>query len=196
MSITMLLDRWRLGDSSVEDALAAQLYPSLRAAARAQARRFGGALTLRPTELVNEAYERLHVQQRVDWRNRSHFLAIAATLMRRIAIDYMRARNSDKRGGEDVFVSLDSLSPGEAPAVRDSIDWLALDQALTELAKIQPDAARVVELRLFAGLTKEQVADVSGMSRATVGRQWRFARVWLADQLDLPELLPCPDVQH
>lgn len=184
-AITVLLERWKHGDSSVENTLAAQVYPTLRAAAQAQARRYGGALTLCPTELVNEAYERLHQQQAVDWRNRNHFFAIAATLMRRIAIDYLRARNSEKRGGEEIMLTLDELPNADQPACPDNVDWLALDQALTEFAQCQPEAARVVELRLFAGLSKEQVAEVCGSSRATVGRQWRFARAWLAERLDL-----------
>jgi RNA polymerase sigma factor (TIGR02999 family) len=184
-TITELLDRWKRGDRSVEDALATDIYPVLRELARTQIRRHGGVLTLRATELANEAYERLHLQQGVDWQNRSHFHAIAATLMRRVVVDYLRNRTAEKRGGGQLFVALDEVQQRDAPFQGDQIDWLAVDQALTEFAEAQPDAARVVELRLFSGLTKEEIAEVCGSSRATVGRQWRFARAWLAERLDI-----------
>jgi RNA polymerase sigma factor (TIGR02999 family) len=184
-SITELLDRWKRGDRSVEDALATDIYPVLRELARAQVRRHGGALTLRATELANEAYERLHVQQGVNWQNRAHFHAIAATLMRRVVVDYLRERQAEKRGGDQLFIALDDMQQRETPSQGDHVDWLAVDQALTEFAQAAPDAARVVELRLFSGLTKEEIAEVCGSSRATVGRQWRFARAWLAERLDV-----------
>lgn len=184
-TITELLDRWKRGDRSVEDALATDIYPVLRELARTQIRRHGGVLTLRATELANEAYERLHLQQGVDWQNRSHFHAIAATLMRRVVVDYLRNRTAEKRGGGQLFVALDEVQQRDAPFQGDQVDWLAVDQALTEFAEAQPEAARVVELRLFSGLTKEEIAEVCGSSRATVGRQWRFARAWLAERLDI-----------
>ena len=184
-TITELLDRWKRGDRSVEDALATDIYPVLRELARTQIRRHGGVLTLRATELANEAYERLHLQQGVDWQNRSHFHAIAATLMRRVVVDYLRNRTAEKRGGGQLFVALDEVQQRDAPFQGDQVDWLAVDPALTEFAEAQPDAARVVELRLFSGLTKEEIAEVCGSSRATVGRQWRFARAWLAERLDI-----------
>ena len=183
-SITQLLESWKRGDRSVENRLAALIYPVLRELARAQLRRGGGALTLAATELVHEAYERLHRQQQVDWQNRSHFFAIAATIMRRVVVDHLRQRSAEKRGGEAVLVPLDVAMAEELAAPSDSVDWLALDQALSALAGIDTECARVVELRLFSGLTVEAIAEVLGSSTATVGRQWRFARVWLAEQLD------------
>ena len=183
-SITELLERWKTGDRGVEQELAVHIYPLLRDMARAHLRRQGGALTLRATELANEAYERLHQQRGVDWQNRNHFHAIAATMMRRVVIDYLRERGADKRGADQVFVQLEDLESGETPAATDSAGWLAMDQALTEFARAQPQAARALEMRLFSGLTKEEIADVCGCSRATVGRQLRFARAWLAERLE------------
>jgi len=183
-SITDLLERWKAGDRSVEQDLAAHIYPLLRDMARSHLHRQGGALTLRATELANEAYERLHQQRHVDWQNRSHFHAIAATMMRRVVIDYLRERGAEKRGADQAFIPLDEMLESDAPIGADADGWLALDQALTEFARAQPDAARALELRLFSGLTKDEIAEACGSSRATVGRQLRFARAWLAERLD------------
>jgi len=184
MSVTELLGRWKSGDNDAGTQLINQIYPMLRNLARSQVRRFGGALTLRPTELAHEAYERINEQQGVDWRNRDHFLAIASTLLRRVAIDYLRARSSDKRGGGLAMQPLDDIATGEAPSVKDCTDWLATHDALTELAAMNVQYAQVVELKVFAGLSNEQVAAAMGISRATVVRHWRFARAWLAERLD------------
>lgn len=183
-SITALLEDWKAGDRSVENALLRQVYPVLRALAQSQVRRNAGVLSLGATELAHEAYERLHRQQQVDWRNRDHFYAIAATVIRRVVVDYLRERSAEKRGGDLIFVGLDSLS-NENFAVQDTmIEWLALDQALNDLAEADPECARVVEMRLFSGLGVEQIAEVTQTSTATVGRQWRFARAWLSERLD------------
>lgn len=183
--ITELLAHWGRGDRSAGDALAAAIYPVLLDLARGQLRRHGENLTLRPTELAHEAYERLLPQAGVDWRNRAHFYAIAATVMRRVVIDYLRQRSADKRGGDVLFVPIDDLAGDDTPATGDPVDWLAVDQALNELATLDADSARVVELRLFSGLSVEEIASVLDSSTATVGRQWRFARTWLADRLGL-----------
>jgi RNA polymerase sigma factor (TIGR02999 family) len=183
--ITELLAHWGRGDRSAGDALAAAIYPVLLDLARGQLRRHGENLTLRPTELAHEAYERLLPQAGVDWRNRAHFYAIAATVMRRVVIDYLRQRSADKRGGDVLFVPIDDLAGDDTPATGDPVDWLAVDQALNELAALDADSARVVELRLFSGLSVEEIASVLDSSTATVGRQWRFARTWLADRLGL-----------
>ncbi len=184
--ITELLDRWKRGDRSVEDAIASNIYPVLRVLARAQVRRHGNRLTLRATELANECYLRLCEQQGVDWQNRDHFYAVAATVMRRVLVDYLRERSAEKRGGgTTLFVRHEDLAAGDVPFRGDSVDWLAVDQALTELQRVDPECGRVVELRLFSGMTTEQIASVEGTSVATVGRQWRFARTWLAERLEL-----------
>jgi RNA polymerase sigma factor (TIGR02999 family) len=183
--ITELLAHWRQGDPGAGDALASAIYPVLLDLARSQIRRHGNQLTLRATELAHEAYERLVPQSGVDWRNRGHFYAIAATVMRRVVIDYLRQRSADKRGGDVLFVPLQDLDNSDQPAGGDPVDWLAVDQALNELAALDRDSARVVEMRLFSGLSVEEIAGVLDSSTATVGRQWRFARTWLADRLGL-----------
>lgn len=186
-AITALLADWHRGDRAAEDRLVRSIYPVLRDMARAQVRRNSRVLTLSATELAHEAYERLAPQKAVDWKNRDHFFAIAATVIRRVVVDYLRERNAEKRGGGMPFVQIEDVGLGELPMQPDMVDWLAVDQALTELAESDPDCARVVELRLFSGLSVEQIAGVMASSTATVGRQWRFARTWLAERLDIPD---------
>lgn len=184
-NITALLHDWRSGDKSAEHELVTLLYPILREQAQVQLRRTPNA-TLRTTELAHEAYVRLREQHGVDWQNRNHFLAISATVIRRVLVDYLRARAAEKRGGQVAVVPLQDLLDSDHPLGSDGLDWIALDQALTEFAKVEPDTARVVELRLFGGLSVEEIAEVCGSSVATVGRQWRFARAWIATTLMLP----------
>ncbi len=184
-SITELLGQWRQGDRAAESALIEAVYPALRELSRAQLRRNGGA-TLQATELANEAYERLLAQKAVDWQSRTHFMGIAAIVIRRVLIDYLRERSAEKRGNPRERMSLQDLLESDHPGNSGGIDWLELDQALTEFARLEPDTARVVELRLFAGLSIEQIAEICGSSVATVGRQWRFARAWIASTLDMP----------
>lgn len=184
VEITQLLERWKSGDDSVERELATRIYPVLRDLARGQLRRNSSVLTLRATEMANEAYVRLCKQQGVDWQNRDHFFAIAATVMRRVVVDYLRQRGSEKRGGGTLFVNIEDLAQDETPFHQDAVDWLEVDQAMTELAVADPKCARVVELKLFSGLSMEQIAEVCESSTATVGRQWRFARSWLAERMD------------
>lgn len=181
--ITTLLSRWKAGDRSVENQLAALIYPALHDIARSLLRRNHAVLTLRPTELVNQAYERIADQKVVDWQNRDHFYAIAARVLRRVLIDHIRQRLTEKHGGDVCFVELDHPEVAEVAGPGDLVDWLALDQALTQFSDHDPAAAQVVELRLFSGLGVEQIAMFCGSSTATVGRQWRFARAWLAAQI-------------
>lgn len=188
--ITELLLLWKRGDRAAGDALACAIYPVLLDLARGQLQRHGARLTLRPTELAHEAYARLVPQSGVDWRNRAHFYAIAATVMRRVVVDYLRQRSADKRGGELLFVPLDEIANETPPGSVDPVDWLAVDQALEELAALDPDSARVVELRLFSGLSLDEIATAFDTSVATVGRQWRFARVWLARRLGMAPAVP------
>jgi RNA polymerase sigma factor (TIGR02999 family) len=183
--ITDLLSRWREGDKAAESALIEAVYPILRELSRAQLRRNGNA-TLQATELANEAYERLVGQNVEVWRNRSHFLAIAATVIRRVLIDYLRERSAEKRGSGQAALSLQDLHEYDHPSNSGGIDWIELDQALTEFARVQPDTARVVEMRLFGGLSIEEIAEACNSSVATVGRQWRFARAWIASTLGMP----------
>lgn len=182
--ITGLLLRWRQGEVGAEERLAVQIYPVLKELAGHQIRRSGGRVTMRPTALVSDAYERIAEQKGVDWQNRGHFYAIAATVLRRVLVDQLRQQQSQKRGGEMAFVELDAPEVqslgGEAPV----IDWLALDQALDRLADEDASAARLAELRLFSGLSVEEIADVQQQSLSTVSRQWRFARAWLSAHLN------------
>ena len=181
--ITSLLLQWRGGDRGVENQLAALVYPVLLDIAQAQVRRHAGVITMRPTELVNAAYERLVEQKAVDWQNREHFYGIAATIFRRVLVDAIRQRQTEKQGGGFAFVGLDHQDALAMSGDGDLVDCLALDQVLTQLGELDPDYARVVELRIFAGLSVEEVAQVCASSVATVGRQWRFARAWMAAQL-------------
>lgn len=182
-AITDLLGRWSAGERSVENELVTLVYPVLREIARVQIRRNSGQLTLQATELANEAYAKLYRQSDVQWESRDHFFAIAATVIRRVVIDHLRARGRGKRGGGLPFANLDELPEDQHPAIDDSVDWLSVDEALTELATVDAACARVVELKFFSGLTTERIAEVLDSSVATVGRQWRFARAWLGDRL-------------
>jgi RNA polymerase sigma factor (TIGR02999 family) len=165
------------------DALLPDVYAELRRRAAAYLRRERPGQTLQPTALVHEAYLRLQHDRPDRWRNRAHFCAIAAQAMRRILIERARSRAAAKRGGAPARVTLDEgMAAGEAA----SVDLLALDRALDELAAISPEQARVIELRYFGGLTIEETAEAMGTSPATVKRHWTVARAWLARALEGP----------
>jgi RNA polymerase sigma factor (TIGR02999 family) len=182
--LTPLLKRWRAGDRSVEAALVGAIYPQLCDLARAYRRRHGAALTLDPTELVNESYARLVRQQSTDWQNRAHFAAIAATVVRRTVVDHLRGSHRVKRGKALPWVSLDeSEAQSSAASPEEEIDWLLVDAALTRLGDEDQDAARVVELKFFAGMSTEQIAEALDVSISTVVRRWRFAKAWLSVQM-------------
>ncbi|MBD8527703.1 ECF-type sigma factor [Pseudomarimonas arenosa] len=181
--ITQLLESWKQGDRSCEGQLANLIYPVLLDIARAQARRHRGSLTLSATEVAHEAFERIYEQRAVDWQNRAHFYAIAATVIRRVVVDYLRQRGAEKRGGDVDLVPLDSLQESEQPSAAHRIDWLDLDRLLIALGQEDPAAMKVVEMRVFAGLSVEEIATATQSSVATVGRQWRFARAWLGSRL-------------
>ncbi len=183
--ITELLGRWQAGDPTAEAELVREVYPVLQRLAAMQMRKHGSRSTLRVTEVVNEAYLRLHEQNRIDWQSRGHFFAIAATMMRRVLVDYLRERGSAKRGGGIVFVPEDQVREHDLQSGEDPMDWLAVDQILSELERSLPDVARVVELRLFGGLSVDEITLATGSSSATVGRHWRFAKAWLAERLEV-----------
>lgn len=177
--VTGLLAAWRDGDTSAHDRLMELVYGELKRLARAYLRREVPGQSLTPTALVHEAYLKL-VDQRVHWHDRSHFFGVAAQAMRRIMVDRARARRAVKRGGADRHVAPhDDLFVAAPP----SVDLLALDEALTRLAVLEPRWGRVVELRYFAGLTVDQTADVLAISTATAERDWRLARGWLYREL-------------
>ena len=156
------------------------VYNELRRIARNFMRRQNPGHTLQTTALVNEAYLNLVGSSRVNWQSRTHFFAIAAQLMRRVMVDSARRKKSRKRGGEFLRVTLDDGA--EIPA-ENNTDLVALDEALTRLAALDPRHARIVELRYFGGLTEEQIAAALGVSERTVRRDWVLARSWLFREL-------------
>ena len=180
--VTGLLLAWGRGDQSAADRLVPAVYEELRRHAERAMRREGGEHTLQATALVHESYLRLVDQRRVEWRNRAHFFAIASTVMRRILVDHARARLTAKRGGGAVPVSLAGAQPA-TPEGTDEADLLALHDALEKLAALDPDQARLVELRYFGGLTIEETAEALSVSPATVKREWALARAWLRREL-------------
>jgi RNA polymerase sigma factor (TIGR02999 family) len=179
--ITLWLTDWRRGNSQAGDRLLWAVYPELRQIAARFLHSERNQHTLEPNALVNELWIRLVGGDPIKYQNRAHFLAIAAQTMRRILIDYARARIADKRGGQQHQVSLTAVE-GWNPVAQNE-DILALDQALTKLERADPRAARVVELRFFGGLREDEVADVLGVSVITVKRDWKVARAWLMARL-------------
>lgn len=177
----MWLAEWRAGDNTAGDRLLGRVYPELRQIANRFLRNERPNHTLEPNALVNELWLRLVAGAPVPYENRVHFFAIAAQTMRRILIDYARARLADKRGGEPQQVSLSAVE-GWNPAAHCE-DMLALDQALSTLEKADSRAARVVELRFFGGLQEDEIATLLGVSIITVKRDWKVARAWLMGRL-------------
>jgi RNA polymerase sigma factor (TIGR02999 family) len=157
------------------------VYDELHRIASAYLRRERREHTLQPTALVHEAYLRLAGQDDLDWKNRAHFRAIAATTMRRILIEHARARGRKKRGEAPERVALED-TVALAPAPR--VDLEAIDQALVRLEDLDRQQARIVELRFFAGLSVEETAEVLSISRTTVKRDWAMARAWLRRELE------------
>jgi RNA polymerase sigma factor (TIGR02999 family) len=184
---THLLQQWARGDRAALDRLMPLVYDELRRLAASYMRRERPSHTLQATALVNEAYLRLIDQTQVQWQNRAHFFGIAAQLMRRILVDHARSDQAAKRGGGKTQISLDNdqvlresmIYSGEDQ----SLDMLALDEALEELAELDPQQGRIVELRFFGGLSIEETAEALGSSPATVKREWAMARAWLHRRL-------------
>ncbi|TNJ32853.1 sigma-70 family RNA polymerase sigma factor [Arenimonas terrae] len=177
--VTLLLQAWRSGDAGARDRLAALVLPELRLLAGRQFRGERAGHTLQPTALVNEAWLRLSGLERIDWQDRAHFVHVAARLMRGILVDHARRRDAAKRdGGQRI-----TLTGLDVPAPEDGLDVMALDAALARLEQLDPDKARVVELRYFGGLGIDETAEALGCSPATVKRHWQAARAWLYDAL-------------
>jgi RNA polymerase sigma-70 factor (ECF subfamily) len=178
--VTRLLQQWSNGEEQALDRLVPQIHQELRKLAASYLRRERPDHTLQPTALVNEAFLRLIDQRAVRWQNRAHFFGIAAQAMRRILVDHARTHGAHKRGGGLRQVPLeDDHAIGGAV----DVDLLALDEALTRLAALDPQHGRIVELRYFGGLTLEETAEVMRISPATIGREWRIAKAWLAAEL-------------
>jgi RNA polymerase sigma factor (TIGR02999 family) len=182
--VTELLSQWSNGDQRAFDALAPVVYDELRGLARHYLRGEHAEYTLQSTALVHEAYLRLVDWRNVEWKNRAHFFGMAAQIMRKILVDRARERGALKRGFGAVKVNLTQASdaasnePGLEP-----VDLLALDDALQALEKLDPQQARVVDLRFFGGLSIEETAEALGISTATVKRSWTTARAWLYREL-------------
>ena len=178
--VTQLLADWREGNREALNALIPLVYDELRRLARSHLNRERSGHTLQSTALVNEAYMRL-VRQDPEINNRAHFFAVSSHLMRQILVDYARRHRAAKRGD-----GADKLTLSEAVALlpgKGNFDLLALDEALNELGKLDPQQTRVVELRFFGGLSIEETATVVGISQATVKRDWTTARAWLHREL-------------
>jgi RNA polymerase sigma factor (TIGR02999 family) len=173
--VTVLLHAWARGDPRAEADLLPLVYRELRRQAAAYLRRERTGHTLQPTALVHEAYLRL-VGQRVDWRNRAHFFAIAAQMMRRVLVDHARAHHAAKRPDPALRVAIDERLRTVEPQ---DCDLLLLDQALNELGELDPRQGKIVELYYFGGLSEDEVAGVLSVSRSTVAREWRSAKAWL-----------------
>jgi RNA polymerase sigma factor (TIGR02999 family) len=178
--LSALLHAWRDGDRTALDRLIPLVHGELhRLAHRYMARERAGR-TLQTTALVNEAYVRLVDLKRIDWQDRAHFFAIAASFMRRILVDFARSRGYRKRGGDALRVSLDeALLVSPEPGA----DFVRLDETLSALAEFDERKARVVELRFFGGMTEAETAEVLHVSRETVKRDWRLAKAWLLGEL-------------
>jgi RNA polymerase sigma factor (TIGR02999 family) len=179
--ITRTLQDWGEGRAGAQERLFLAVYDELRRVARKCLRREGPDQNLQPTELVHEAYMRLVDQTRVTWQNRAHFFGIAAQQMRRILVDRARARKADKRGGDVSLLAFDESHA--APQGQAQVDLLALDEALERLAKVDERKARVVEMRFFAGLNEEEIAECLNVSTKTVERDWQMAKLWLYREL-------------
>jgi RNA polymerase sigma factor (TIGR02999 family) len=176
-TVSDLLIAWGRGEPAALEQLTPRVYGELHKLARAYLRRGSSGQSLQPTALINEAFLRLLDQsQPVDWQSRAHFFGIAAQLMRAILVDHARARYAAKRGGAAAVITLDdclAVSPGRAP------DVLEVDQALDRLAEVDERKARVIELRYFGGLDREEVAAALGLTVSTVKRDLRFGEAWL-----------------
>jgi RNA polymerase sigma factor (TIGR02999 family) len=179
--ITGLLLSWSRGDTGALERLMPVVYAECRRIAERQIRREGREHTLDPTGLVHELYLRLVDQRRATWENRAQVLGVAAQMMRRILVDYARARRATKRGGPALLVPLD-LAP-DTPNDDRAEDVVAIDEALARLEQLDRDQVRIIELRFFAGLTVEETAQIVGRSPRTVKREWQLARAWLYREL-------------
>lgn len=174
--ITRLLVQWKKGNEEALADLLPLVYQELRALARSHLRRERRDHTLQATALVHELFIRLASDRPADWQNRSHFFGVAARLMRQLLVSHARHRDALKRGGDVETVAYEETV---AVASTPDFDLVALDAALSRLAELDPQQARIVELRFFGGYTIEETAELLGCSHATVSREWHIARMWL-----------------
>jgi RNA polymerase sigma factor (TIGR02999 family) len=179
-NLTELINRRDAADKPALEALATELWPRLERLAALQLHGRSG-LTLQAADLAQDAWIALMHDFPGRFNNREHFYALAARIVRNIVVDYLRRRSAEKRGSGLPFEKLERIEHQVAAPLDDTVDWIAVDAALTELSTHHQAAAQVVELKFFAGLTNEQVAEAMALSRATVIRHYRYARAWLID---------------
>ncbi len=179
--VTRLLREWSAGDRDALDKLLPLVYDELRRRAGAYLRSERAGHTLQPTALVHEAYLKLVGADAIAWKDRAHFFGVSARAMRQVLVDHARARNTAKRGEGQVLVALEAAGGATTPP--QNLDLLDLDRALSKLAGLDERQSRLVELRLFAGLTIEESAEVLEISHATVSREWRHAEAWLQREM-------------
>ena len=179
-NVTELLRNWGNGDKKAQEKLFQIVYNELHRQAAGYLRHEHSGLSLQTTDLIHEAYLRLTDRPDVEWQNRLHFFAVAATVMRHILVDHARSRQAAKRGGSAIRLPLE-----EAIVVQQGqdLDFVALDEALTRLAEIDPQQIQVVELRFFSGLSVEETAKLLDVSERTVKRDWNVAKAWLRREL-------------
>lgn len=181
--VTALLKAWVGGSAEAESELIPLVYNELRRLARYYRKNAPSGDTVQTTALVHEAYLRLVKIDDIDWQDRTHFFAVAAQLMRRILVDTARAHGAMKRGGRAARMDVAALDEIPAPDSDRAREIVALDEALTRLAALDPRRARVVELRMFGGLTHDEAAEVLGISPQSVMRDWRLAKAWMLREL-------------
>lgn len=182
--ITEMLRAWSSGSRDDAERLFPAVYDELKRQAQSFMRRERPGHTLQTTALINEAYLKLREQKDFRWESRQHFFAICATLMRRILVDHAKGRRRAKRGGDAVHEPIDDLA---IAAKNDGVDVLALDEALEQLAKFDPQQARIVELKFFSGFEVDEIAQLLQISDSTVKRDWRAAKAWLRHELESKE---------
>lgn len=179
--VTRLLREWSAGKRDALEQLLPLVYDELRRCAGAYLRNEREGHTLQPTALVHEAYLKLVGSEAVAWKDRAHFFGVAARAMRQVLVDHARARAARKRGAGQVLLGLDAADGASTPPR--NLDLLDLDRALSKLASLDERQSRLVELRLFGGLTIEESAEVLNVSHATVSREWRHAEAWLQREI-------------
>ena len=178
-SLTALLQEWRNGSSAAFGEVIDQVYDQLRAMAAGRVNRSGGALTLSPTELLHEVLIKV-MPAPMEWKDRAHFFATMSLAIRSVLVDHARARATDKRGGNRLHVTLTNADVGEESM---ALDLLSLDEALTQLEKLDPRCGEVVHLTYFGGLSHEEISTLLSISEATVARDLRFSRGWIKQAL-------------
>lgn len=179
-NVTQVLIDWSKGNERAVDELLPAVYQELRRLAAAHMSRENSGHTLQPTALVHETYLKLIDQRQVDWKTRAHFFGLASEIMRRILVNYARDRAAGKRGGGAQQVS---MSAADNIFEKTDVGVLALNEALEQLARIDPRKVRVVELKFFGGMKAAEIAEVLQISVATVEREWSFAKAWLFDAI-------------